>query len=500
MDHIREKNETTSTKTATWSRDLRGWLEKLADEGELQVVKARVECGGEIQEIGRRMSALKGPALLLENIEGHEDTWCTKLFIGGLNSYGKIALLLGLPKDTPERAIFEKLRETLKKPIAPVTVERGPVKENILQGNVLDLNDIPVPLWHPGDCGRYINTWAAVVTRDPDTGKYNVGAYRGVVHDRNHIGVFMLPTQGWGIHYHKYKKKGEPMPVASIYGWDPSMLLAAGSPVTHIDEWGWMGAIRGEPVSLVRCETIDLEVPSTAEIVVEGIISPDSDTYRTEGPFKEVSGRYAAPSLMPVIETTCITYRNDPVMVGSATGLTPVVEEQVLTMHSGTTAVLMNALDLNGVPGVLDLTLSPFFAVKIEKAFQGHAFQVASTIFGHKALNMRHKILVVVENEVDLNDHKAVINALNTNVDPARDIYIFPTQRNIVDTAISEKNSNYHEYGGSLSNKMLIDATCNWIAHPRREQWGGARLPPVEPPPREDVDKVTKRWSEYGFD
>ncbi len=105
------------------------------------------------------------------------------------------------------------------------------------------------------------------------------------------------------------------MPVACVYGWDPSLILTAGSPVTIMDEWDWMGAIRGEPVPLIKCETLDLEVPATAEMVIEGLISPDPATYRQEGPLKEVTGGYAEPSLMPVMETTCITYRDDPVMV-----------------------------------------------------------------------------------------------------------------------------------------------------------------------------------------
>ncbi len=494
---LEEKKKVVATK---WSRDLRGWLEKLDAENELRTVKVKVECGGEIQEIGRQMSARKGPAVLFENIEGYENSWCRKLFIGSLNTLSKFALTVGLPKNAPLQDIVERLTDSLRNPIKPVQVASGPVQENIIEGDAVDINQIPVPQWHPGDMGRYINLWAAVVTKDPDSGEYNVGAYRGVIHDKNHIGVFLLRTQGWGIHYDKYIQRGESMPVAVVYGHDPSLMLTAGSPVTTIDEWAWMGAIAGESIPLVKCKTVDLEVPATAEIVIEGFISPESDSFETEGPLKEVSGRYCDSSLMPVIEVSCITHRNDPTMVGSAIGLAPIAEEQVLTMGAGTTAVLRNALELQGVPGILDLTLSPFFAVKINKTYQGQAFQVASSLFGHKALNMRFKMLVVVEDDVDLNNPKSVINAINSNVDPARDIYIFPTQRNLVDTAVSRKDSDSHEYGGTLGNKMLIDATCNWIAHPKQEKWDGARRAPAEAPPKEDVEKVEQKWAEYGFD
>ncbi len=482
-----------------WSKDLRGWLEKLTEEGELKKVQAKVACDGEIQEIGRQMSTIKGPAILFENIESHEDTWCGKFFIGSLNTYSKIALTFGLSKDTPGREITEKIRKTLRTPIDPVRVGTGPVKDNIIKKSSVDINKIPVPLWHPKDQGRYINTWAAIVTKDPDTGEYNVGAYRGVIHDKNHIGVLLFRTQGWGMHYAKYIKRGQPMPVACVYGWDPSMMLAAGSPVTTIDEWQWMGSIRGEPVPLVKCETVDLEVPATAEIVIEGHISPDPATYRQEGPLKEISGRYCEPSQMPVIEVSCITHRNDPIMVGTAIGMAPIKEEQIILMDAGTTAVLRNALEDQGVPGVLDLTFSPFFTVKIEKTFQGQAFQVASALFGHKALNMRFKILVVVEDGVDIRNPQAVINAINNNADPASDIYIFPTGRTMVDNAMRPMDVNASDYSGSMGNKMLIDATCNWTRHPKQEKWGGARQAPAEPPPAEDVEKVKKRWAEYGF-
>ena len=190
------KDVTRPENPGSWSRDLRGWLEKLTEEGELKTVSAKVECGGEIQEIGRQMSARQGPAVLFENIEGHEDTWCKKLFVGSLNTYGKIALTVDRPGDTPTPEIFERVRETLTRPLPPVRVKAGPIKENILKGDQVDLNAMPVPQWHPKDAGKYINMWAAIVTRDPDSGEYNIGAYRGVIQDRNRIGVFLLHP-GW---------------------------------------------------------------------------------------------------------------------------------------------------------------------------------------------------------------------------------------------------------------------------------------------------------------
>jgi len=487
------------------SKDLRSWIEKLEADGELKRITVKVDCDGEIQEIGRRMlvlggmKATGGPALLFENIEGHEHTWCKKLFVGSGNNAGRFALMLGLPKTTPLPAIVQRLRETLRNPIEPVHVETGPVKQNIISGKDVDLHEIPVPLWHPLDGGRYINTFVGIVTKDPESGEYNVGCYRGMIADKNHIIVYMVPAQHWGIHYEKYQALQKPMPVACIYGWDPSLMFAASSHLTTTSEYEWMGSIMQEPVPLIKCETSDLEVPASAEIVVEGTISPDPATYDTEGPFKDGSGTYGEAKKKPVIEVTCITYRNNPIFTGTVTGITPVPEEQLIIAMVGTVPILLNAMQDAGVPGVLDLTLAPFFCVKIHKVFQGQAKQVAAALFGHKALAFPFKILVVVEDGVDINNPVEVLQAINKNVDPARDIHIFPMERAIVDQSLSREALDENEYGMGLGNKLLIDATVNWIAHPKRAEWGMKRVPLQEPPPPEMVDKVDERWQEYGF-
>ena len=476
-------------------KDLRSWLATLENEGELKICRAKVECGSEIQEIARQMSARQGPAVVFENILGYENNWCSRLFVGSLNSNAKLALALGLPKNTTEDGVVNRLLATLNRPVEPQHLTQGSIQQNVISKEDVDLNTLPVPQWHPHDQGRYINTWAAVVTRDPETGQTNVGAYRGVIHDRNHIGVLLLCSQGWGIHFEKYTQRGEPMPIACVYGWDPSLMLAAGSPVTTVDEWRWMGAIREAPVGLVPCQTVDLEVPASAEIVIEGWLTTDRERFANEGPFREKIG-YGRSYHMPQIEVSCICHRDNPIMVGSATGLAPIVEEQALVINAGVKAVLLNALHSAGIPNVLDLSLAPYFACQIKKSYQGHAYQVACTLFGHKALNMNYKMLFVVEDDVDLKDGRALMAAINAHVDPQRDIHIFPTQRTLVDPAMSQQDHNYHIYGGSGGSKVLIDATRNWLDQPP------SRTTPAKAtePAYEIVEKVQSRWKEYGFD
>lgn len=482
-----------------WLRDLRDWIERLRAVDELKVVSVKVTPDGEIQEIARQMSARKGPAVLFTNISGHEKTWCQKLFVGSMNTFGKVSVALGLPKDAPPPVIVEKIRETMRKPTPPKIVDTGPVKDNIIKTGI-DLNKIPVPMWHPGDGGRYINTWHGVVTKDPETGALNVGCYRGMIKDKDTIVSLLIRSQQWGQHFVRYSKRGEKMPVAFVYGGDPTFMIAAGSPVTTSGKWAeydWMGTMQGEPVPLVLCETVDLYVPANAEIIIEGHVLPDA--LAKEGPFKEASGQYAKQAMRPVMKVSCITHRNDPIFTGSATGLAPILEEQFIPAIFGLTAVLKNHLDNSGLP-FTDLTLFPFFAVKIQKMWQGHPLQVAYAILGHKSSNLPFKMLVVVDDNVNIYDPNEVIRAINNNVDPAEDVHVLPVHNLIFDAAMAEKDTDIEEYGASLGNKLFIDATVNWKRHPRQKEWGGARMQPAEPAPAADVEKVKKRWAEYGFE
>jgi 4-hydroxy-3-polyprenylbenzoate decarboxylase len=469
--------------------------------GDFKTVSAKVAPDGEIQEIARQLSATGGPAVLFDNIEGHEDTWCTKLMVASLNTFGKVARALGMPPETPMPLLAGKMQQALKNPMTPIVVETGPVKENIIKDNI-DINEIPVPKWHPKDGGRYINLWHGVVTKDPDTGEHNIGCYRGQIADRDTIVSLLVKSQGWGRHYAKYCERGEDMPVAFFYGVDPTLMIAAGSPLTTNGVWGeyeWAGAMAGQSVPIVKCETHDIYVPARAEIVVEGFVSKDEKDYLQEGPFKEASAVYSVPELRPAMKVSCITHRDDPIFTGTATGTAPVLEEQFIPAIPATTAVLKNHLDNAGIPYV-DLTLAPIFAVKIKKMWQGHPLQVAYTLLGHKSSNLPINMLVVVEDNVNIYEPGEVLKAINNNADPVEDVYSLPVDNQIYSVAMSDGDCNTTDYGASLGNKLFIDATVNWKRHPKKESLGGARIPPTEPPVAEDVEKVRRRWNEYGLE
>jgi 4-hydroxy-3-polyprenylbenzoate decarboxylase len=202
--------------------------------------------------------------------------------------------------------------------------------------------------------------------------------------------------------------------------------------------------------------------------------------------------------MRPVTTVSCITHRDDPIFTGTATGTAPVIEEQLIPITVGTTAILKNHLENAGIP-FLDLTLAPIFAVRIKKMWQGHPLQVAYTLLGHKSSNMPVRMLVVVDEHVNIYEPSEVLRAISNNVDPNEDLHVLPVNNLIFDSAMSEADTNIEEYGGSLGSKIFFDATLNWKRHPRQGRWGGARTAPVEPPPAADVAKVRRRWAEYGF-
>ncbi len=485
------------------SGDLRTWIEKLEAGGELKRVAAKVDWDGEIAEIRRQVLVERGPALLFENIKDHEDTWCRQLVVGDLAGTGRVALMLGVPKGTPRGDVLQLLRKRLREPVEPVYFDAGPVKENVVRGKDVDLFQVPVPKWHPLDGGRYINTWCGVVTMDPDNGKHNVGLYRGMILSRNKIGVLLIPAKGWGTHYDKYQQMGKPMPVAVVYGWDPSMAFMAALPLAGMGEYEIMGAIRQEPVPLCRCETSDLKIPCSAEIVVEGTISTDPASYEMEGPYGEVFGFYGEQQRRPVLKVDCITYRDNPIYVGALTGVSKpgvVVSDEGTSLYMGLAAIMWNTLELQGIPGILDIVPAHVTAVKIRKTYQGQARQVAAALWGARLGINSAKVVIVVEEDVDIHNPAALLRAILLHVDPARDVIVYPIELGELDPAYSTEARDELRYGAALQSKMLIDATVNWTTHPVKEEWGGRRLPPICNEPLADlVEMVRKRWQEYGL-
>jgi 4-hydroxy-3-polyprenylbenzoate decarboxylase len=484
-------------------KNLREWVKLLESEGELKHVQAEVDWQGEIGAITRKVFTKRGPALFFENIKGYKDGPCTQLFTGGLATKSRIALMLDLPKDIRMRDLVEVARSRFKNPIEPIMVKDGPVKQNILKSEI-DLYKFPVPKWHDRDGGRYINTFCAVVTKDPDTGITNVGLYRGMIVDKDEIGVLLVPAQGWGIHYRKYQALNKPMPVAVVYGCDESIVFSAATPLPRdLEEYKIAGGLLQEPLKLVKCETVDLEVPADAEMVIEGHISPNPGDYKMEGPFGEYTGYYGESAKRPIIKVSCLTYRDNPIFRGTLEGMNyqnPNEDSSVLVVSLS--AVAKNILESQGVPGVIEVSAVPITLVKIKKHFRGHAKQVAAALWGSSAAQYLFKFVIVVEDDTDIWNKRSVEEAISYRVNAEEnDIVIFPGSFGaVLDPSTKVRDRNEVRFGTGKWARVLIDATRNWD-YEKVPEWGNDIYPPSSVTISKENDELTeKRWKEYGID
>ncbi|WP_431911817.1 UbiD family decarboxylase [Micromonospora carbonacea] len=490
--------------------DLRTALDTLRAAGELAEVTGEVDWNRELGTVTREVLRRKGPALLFTNIRDYHgpDARCGQVATSILASHRRIALLLGLPEDIDNRALVDYVTRTNRERVTPKLVDDGPVHENVLLGDDIDLTAFPVPHWHHLDGGRYINTFGAVVTKDPVSGIANAGVYRGMISGRDKIPMLMVPSQHWGRHWAEYLRRGEPMPVASVYGWHPVMDFLAGSPIPRdVCEYDVMGAYLGEPVQLVKCRTVDLEVPATAELVVEGYLSPDPASYEMEGPFGEFTGYVSdLPTPRPTVQVTAITHRNQPIFRGTLEGSLPGASGENSYMSSvQRAAIAWQALTTAGVPGITDVYVHPVtngttIVVQIDKVNEGHAKWVAAALWSTGAALYRYKYVIVVDQDVDPSDYSAIDWAIAYRVRPGTDdIVVFPgTFGSPIDPSTPLEDRSVADLGSGLWNRMLIDATRTWRYAPQ-PQWGGARFPPTVVPAPEDLELVHRRWTEYGF-
>ena len=337
--------------------DLRSWVATLQSADQLCRVAVPVDWDEEIGAITRANLSLGGPGLLFENILGHEKTRCTKFLTSAIGNRRQIQLMLGLPEGTGDSAIVRHLKAAFRNPVPPRVVESGPVTQNIVEGDDIDLFQFPAPKWHANDGGRYIDTFCGVVTEDKVTGRDNVGLYRGQIVDRDKIAKLMVPSQGWGGHFEEYKP--DPMPVAIVYGWHDVLPFCAGSPFARdVCEWDMMGALLGQPVDLIACETVPLHVPATAEIVVEGYLDPDPATFALEGPFAEYPGFLGSAAPAPVVRVTRITHRDDPVLRGTLEGIRPGFFNEDSITNFARSAITWNMLEDLGINGITAVSVS----------------------------------------------------------------------------------------------------------------------------------------------
>jgi 4-hydroxy-3-polyprenylbenzoate decarboxylase len=479
--------------------DLREWIDALEKEGELARVKTEVDWDLEIGGVLRENMEHNGPALLFENIKDYKDTIGTRLFTSSLSSYSRIALMLGLPKDTPYKDLIQVWRQRQQKPIKPVIVDTGPCKQNILKGDEVDLFQFPTPHWQKLDGGRYIGTFHGAVTKDPDTGWTNVGMYRAMIHDKNTTTMSVAQGQQIWMHWRKYRPKGGNMPLAIAIGWEQTLPATACAPIPMgVDEYDIMGGLRQEPVKLVRCETVDIYVPASAEIVLEGEVITDRSQFITCGPFGEFTGHYGSANLRPPFKVKCITCRDNPILQGTLEGMPINEDHRVASVNHS--AIIWDLLQerMTGVTGVNSDPSTAYanLIVQIDNSYYGQVHQVAANVWSSHLSNMMCKNIIVCDQDVDIYDLNQVFWALGYRVDPTRDIINFPGWISALDPIVHPKDRIGP--GGNKGTRLLIDATKP-IDRPRTDEYFGDRFAKVAYPDEETMNMVRKNWAKYGI-
>ena len=297
-------------------RGLRGWLDTVDRLGELRRVSGAhwdVEMGA-VTHMLTETSGGTAPAILFDDVPGYRKGYRT--LYGQLSSVGRIALTLGLPLEHQRKVdIVQRYHARMQdlRPLPPRYVNDGPIFENVIEGEAVDVLKFPVPRHHEHDKARFVGTADCVVTKDPDSGWYNLGAYRSQVYDGKTVGCQITEGKHGRIHRDKYFARGEPMKVVILCGQDPLLFMLSSSPLPEVSEYDIAGGLRGEPIDVVRGPYTGFPIPADCEIAIEGETVPGET--RPEGPFGEWMGYYSDDTQeRPFVRVKTILHRNDPIL------------------------------------------------------------------------------------------------------------------------------------------------------------------------------------------
>ncbi len=484
-------------------RDLRDFIVQLERQGELRHVHAEIDPRLEMTEICDRTLRAAGPALLFERPRGHRVPVLANLFgtprrvalgmgedsVDALREVGRLLAFLKEPdppagmKDAWHKLpVFRKVLD-----MAPRTLGSAPCQEVVLEGEAVDLGAWPIQTCWPEDAGPLI-TWALVTTRGPAKPRQNLGIYRQQVIGRNRLIMRWLAHRGGALDFRDWQQAhpGEPFPVAVALGADPATLLAAVTPVPDsLSEYAFAGLLRGARTELVRCLGSDLQVPASAEIVLEGHIHPGDEA--DEGPFGDHTGYYNEVERFPVFTVERITHRRDPIYHSTYTGRPP---DEPAILGVALNEVFVPILQKQ-FPEITDFYLPPegcsyrLAVVSIRKQYPGHAKRVMFGVWSFLRQFMYTKFVIVTDDDVNVRDWRDVIWALTTRMDPVRDTTLVPrTPIDYLDFAAPVSG---------LGGKIGFDATNKWRGETDRA-WG--RPIRMSEEVRRRVDAL---WDELGI-
>ena len=479
-------------------KELREHIEALETNGKLVRVKRQVSKDTELMPLVRwqfrGLPEEERKAFLFENVVDVKGKKYTIPVLVASHAASRDIYALGMMCKTSE--IMEKWTYAQLNPLEPKMVNSGPVQEEIHRGDTLlahgGLEEFPVPISTPGfDNAPYL-TCANWVTKDPETGIRNIGNYRAMIKSKTRTGICCLGMQHIHIHWQRCHQKEMPLQAAIVIGASPNIAFVGASKVAYgIDEYAVAGGIAGEPVELVKCQTVDIEVPATAEIVIEGLIS--TEFREREAPFGEFSGYMGAEEINPYFEVTCITHRRNPIYTAFISQFPP--SESSKIRQIGYEAAYFKSLQKDlSVPGILDVAFhesggsAAYCVIKLKKFHHSHVWQALNGAAAFAAAYP--KIIIAVDEDIDIRDPDSINWALSFRMQPHRDIKVYQGKTSSLDPSTAPLDSPGEERVYPLPNgnsALLIDATTKWS------------YPPVSLPRKEFMEKAKEIWEEMGL-
>ena len=462
-------------------KDLRDFIAQLEQSGELKRIQVEVDPYLEMTEIADRVLKKAGPALLFENVKGHNIPVLANLFgtpkrvamgmgedsVEALREVGKLLAFLKEPE--PPQGLKEAL-STLPKykkvlDMAAKKVKRAPCQQVVLEGDAVDLNNIPIQTCWPDDVAPLI-TWGLVVTKGPHKARQNLGIYRQQVIAKNRVIMRWLSHRGGALDFREWQQEhpNEPFPIAVALGADPATILGAVTPVPDsLSEYAFAGLLRGSRTEVTQCKGSDLQVPASAEFVLEGYIYPDD--MAPEGPYGDHTGYYNEVDEFPVFTIERITHRKDPIYHTTYTGRPP---DEPAILGVALNEVFVPILQKQ-FPEIVDFYLPPegcsyrLAIVSIKKQYPGHAKRIMLGVWSFLRQFMYTKFVIIVDDDINTRSWEDVIWAMTTRMDPSRDT-----------TLIENTPIDYLDFASPVSglgSKMGLDATNKWQGETTRE-WG----------------------------
>ena len=483
--------------------DLREFMAFLEQRGELVRIKHEVDPNLEMTEISDRTLRAKGPALLFENPKGYDTPVLCNLFgtpdrvamgmgqenVSALRDVGTLLAFLKEPEPPKGlRDLWEKRHDFKQVLNMPVKQIKNPLcQEVVIEGDDVDLDKLPIQTCWPGDKAPLV-TWALAVTRGPEKERQNLGIYRMQKIGKNKLIMRWLAHRGGALDYREFQKRfpGKPYPVAIALGADPATTLGAVTPVPDtLSEYAFAGLLRGEKTQVAKCLGNDLQVPATAEFILEGFLHPGEEA--EEGPFGDHTGYYNEVESFPVFTIDRITHRKDPIYHSTYTGRPP---DEPAVLGVALNEVFVPILQKQ-FPEIVDFYLPPegcsyrMAIVSMKKQYPGHAKRVMMGVWSFLRQFMYTKFVIVTDDDIDVRNWEDVVWAMTTRMDPVRDTMM------VENTPI-----DYLDFASPVSglgSKMGMDATNKMPGETDRE-WGETIV--MDDAVKQRVDEM---WDELGI-